>query len=132
MTDVVTLPAPHPKDHPDNKMWVDEQIWGHRLWDSQSPWLIFLEFLSVAEAQHRDGHLLDDNGRPYPLRYRPSKRMYLRNILYNNEGMFQIADRYSDDETAWRHWLEWMEDSAQAVPDRDFVYLKKRFQSFHQ
>ena len=132
MVNAVALPAPHPNDHPDNKMWVDEQIWGHRLWDSQSPWLIFLEFLSVAEAHHRDGRLLDDLGRSYPLRYWPSKRMYLRNILYNNEQIFQIADRYADDATAWRHWLEWMEDNAQAVPDREFSYLKQRFHSFHQ
>jgi hypothetical protein len=113
-------------------MWVDEQIWGHRLWDSQSPWLIFLEFLTVAEACHRDGHLLDDQGRPFPLNYRPSKRLYLRNILYNNEVIFEIADRYADDATAWRHWLAWMQDNAQAVPERDFSYLKKRFRSFSQ
>jgi len=129
---IVALSPPHPNDHPDNKMWVDEQIWGHRLWDSQSPWLIFLEFLTVAEACHRDGRLLDDQGPLYPLSYRPNKRMYLRNILYNNEIIFQIADRYADGATAWRHWLDWMQDNAQAVPDRDFSYLKSRFHSFHQ
>ena len=131
MANVVPLPAPHPNDHPDNKMWVDEQIWGHRLWDSQSPWLIFLEFLTVAEAHHREGRLLDQ-GQLYPLSYWPGKRMYLRNILYNNEVIFQIADRYADDTTAWRHWLDWMGDNAQAVADRDFSYLKSRFHSFHQ
>ena len=50
---IESLPSPHPKLHPDNTLWVDEQIWGHRLWDSQSPWLIFLEFLVVAEACRR-------------------------------------------------------------------------------
>ena len=39
-----TLPPPPVRDHPQNDMWVDEQIWGHRLWDSTTPWLIFLEF----------------------------------------------------------------------------------------
>src|SRR5438045_1267474 len=93
------LPTPHRDDHR-NEMWVDEQIWGHRLWDSQSPWLLFLEFLNVAEACHREGHLLDQPEAPQPLRYRPYKRMFLRNILFNNEAMFQIAERYPDNGTA--------------------------------
>src|SRR5437899_10912993 len=97
----VTLPPPHREDHRDNKMWVDEQIWGHRLWDSQSPWLLFLEFLNLAEACHRDGRLLDEGGVYYPLRFKPYKRMHLRNILFNNEEMFQIAERFPDSATAW-------------------------------
>ena len=31
---MIPLPPPNPNDHPGNDMWVDEQIWGHRLWDS--------------------------------------------------------------------------------------------------
>src|SRR6266478_2728056 len=104
MSDTIFLPPPPPSYHPDNEMWVDEQIWGHRLWDSQSPWLIFLEFLTVAEACDRDGRLLDDRGLPFPFNYRPSKRLHLRNILYNNELIFDIADRSADDATAWRDW----------------------------
>ena len=131
------LSPPPPAAHPDNKMWVDEQIWGHLLWDAQSPWLIFLEFLTVAEACHREGRLLqglsvDDQNRPEPLNFRPYKRMYLRNILYNNEELFRIAEKHADDATAWRLWLQWMQDHAQAIPSLDFSYLKKRFRSFHQ
>lgn len=131
------LSPPPSAAHPDNKMWVDEQIWGHRLWDAQSPWLIFLEFLTVAEACHREGRLLqglsvDDQNRPEPLNFRPYKRMYLRNILYNNEEIFRIAEKHADDATAWRLWLQWMQDHAQAIPSLDFSYLKKRFRSFHQ
>ncbi len=126
------LARPNPNDHPDTNMWVDEQIWGHRLWDSQSPWLIFLEFLTVAEACHREGRLLDDQGRPHPLKYRPNKHLYLRNILYNNEVIFQIAEQCQDNETAWRRWLARMEESAQGVPERDFSYLRSRFHSFEK
>src|SRR3954467_1037762 len=132
MYEVIALSAPPLSYYRDNNMRCAAQIRGHRLWDSQSPWLIFLEFLTVAEACHRDGRLLDDQGRPFPLNYRPSKRLYLRHILYNNEVIFEIADRYRDDATAWRHWLAWMQDNAQAVPERDFSYLKKRFRSFSQ
>lgn len=137
MRDVKVLPPPRPSVQDENAMWVDEQIWGHRLWDAQSPWLIFLEFLTIAESRHRDqalftGDLLDDAGYPVAVTFKPQRRMHLRNILYNNETLFDVAERYPDDATAWRKWLEWMQDNAQAVPNRDFSYLKKRFNSFKQ
>ena len=128
----VLLPAPAPNEHPQNKMWIDEQIWGHRLWDSQSPWLVFLEFLNIAEACHNEGHLLSNDGVLYPLRFRPHKRMFLRNILFNNESLLQIADRWPDSVSAWSEWLRWMEENAKAVPSRDFSFLRTRFHSFHE
>jgi hypothetical protein len=124
--------TPNPHDHPQNKMWVDERIWGHRLWDSQSPWLLFLEFLNIAEACHREGQLLDEHGCYYPLHFRPYKRMFLRNILFNSETMALIAEKHRDNASAWSHWLKWMEDNAKAVPVRDFSYLRRRFHSFHE
>lgn len=129
MVDVVQLPPPPPSYFHDNAMWLDEQIWGHRLWDSQSPWLIFLEFLTVAEAAHADARLLS-RAPEFPLIFRPSKRLHLRNILYNNEALSDVARRHTDDATAWTNWLAWMQDNAQGVPDRDFSYLRHRFRSF--
>jgi hypothetical protein len=124
------LPAPHREDYRDNKMWVDEQIWGHRLWDSESPWMLFLEFLTVAEACHRSEQLFDEN--TTQLFFRPHKRIHLRNILFNNETLFQIDERYPESGTAWTKWLEWIGDHAKGVVPRDFSYLKARFQSFRQ
>ncbi|NWJ47090.1 MAG: hypothetical protein HXX08_14615 [Chloroflexi bacterium] len=121
---------PNKKDHKID-LWLDEQIWGHRIWDSQSPWLVFLEFLNVAEARHRQGQLFSDNA-PYPLRYRPRQRMYLRNILFNNDEVFRIAEEQGDSGRAWQKWLKSMEDSAQGVPERDFSYLRERFHSFDE
>lgn len=126
------LPAPPPNDHPDNEMWVDEQIWGHRLWDSQSPWLVFLEFLNTAEACHRDNRLLDQQGNYYPLLFRPYQRMFLRNILFNNEALFRIGERCPDSTSAWASWLAWMGENAKAVASRDFSYVQRRFSSFQQ
>jgi len=111
-------------------MWIDEQIWGHRLWDATTPWLIFLEFLGVAEAKERDQCLLDDQGKPYPLRFKPAQRMYIRNILYNNEPMLRIADEKLADGASWDKWLSAIANRAQGVPLRDFSYLRKRFNSF--
>ena len=123
------LPPPPPKDHERNEMWVDEQIWGHRLWDSQSSWLLFLEFLNVAEACHRDNRLLDEQGRYYPLEFKPFQRMFLRNILFNNEALFRISERFPDSNSAWSEWLAWMRENAK-VRSPDFSYLKARFPSF--
>lgn len=131
MSDVVALSPPLPSSYPDNDFWVDEQIWGHRLWDGQDPWLLFLEFLSVAEACFTEGTLLNQNDGSLPFLFRPAKHPYLRNLLFNNGKLTEIARRYADDNTAWDNWLSWMADNAQIVENRDFSYLRRRFRSFH-
>ena len=113
--------------------WLDEQIWGHRLWDSQSPWLLFLEFLTVAEACLRENRLFDEGGVYYPLRFRPYQRLYLRNILFNNQFVnksFSQIDTQRDDNGIWNVWIQQMNSEAQGDLDRDFSYLKDKFSSF--
>jgi len=132
----IDLEVDAPPPHSEHKIspWIDEQIWGHRLYD-QSQWLLFLEFLSVAEAKYRDRRLFEatnENGNFYPLNYRPHKRMHLRNILFNNDEIFRINEQYPDLDTAWDAWLKWMSEKAQGVFNRDFSYLRKRFGSFAQ
>lgn len=129
---VVTVPRPHRNEHQAVSPWLDEQIWGHRIWDSQSPWLIFLEFMTVADACYRDFRLFDEDESFYPLMFKPYKRMYLRNILFNNEVITQIAEQIPNSDAAWTKWLAWMGEKAQAISSkRDFSYLKSRFASFH-
>ncbi len=119
-----------PKRGDDNiKLWLDEQIWGHRLWDSQSPWLIFLEFLNVAEGCERGGRLLT-NEAPYPLVYHPRRRMFLRNILFYNDDVDRVAEEHSDSRRAWEEWLKRIQDTATGIPKPDFSYLKDRFYSY--
>ncbi len=128
--ETVQVPIPSANDHQDLDIWLEEQIWGHRIWDSQSPWLIFLEFLNVAESCHRNGALLDEKGKLYPLTYRPYKRLYLRNVLFNNQLLTQVMERGLDSNSSWAAWIPWMNDKAQGVLDRDFSFLKTRFHSF--
>ena len=119
-------------DH-DISPWLDEQVWGHRLWDSQSPWLLFLEFLTVAEACLRENKLFDEKGVYYPLRFRPYQRLYLRNILFNNQFVnksFSQIDTQRDDNGIWKVWIQQMNSEAQGDLDRDFSYLKDQFSSF--
>jgi hypothetical protein len=127
---VSMLPLPPREDYRENSMWIDEQIWGHRLWDSESPWLLYLEFLNVAEASMRSGLLFQNGG--HPLLFKPYKRLHLRNILFNNEVLTQVAQRHPESNSAWAVWLEWMGVNAKGVLPRDFSYLKRRFHSFQQ
>lgn len=114
-------------------LWLEEQHWGHRLWDQQSPWLVFLEFLCVADSGRRLGHLFDFQKSQYPSPYEVYARLHLRNILFNNEQhLLRVDQENPDSNTAWRKWLQWMEENAQGLGphQRDFSYLKERFESF--
>jgi hypothetical protein len=123
------IPRPSQAVH-DVSPWIDEQIWGHRLWDGQTPWLLFLEFLTVAEACHRERHLLDEGAPDKLITFKPYKRMFLRNILFNSEFLSKVDHDGSDTNAAWKDWLEWMASKAKGVPHSDFSYLKPRFRSF--
>lgn len=132
-------PVPTKKSPPDltrrrEDLWLEEQYWGHRLWDQQSPWLVFLEFLCVAESAHRHGHLFDFEKSQYPSAYYAYARLHLRNILFNNDqNLLRVDAENADSVTGWRKWLEWIRDNARGLgaDERDFSYLKDRFDSFH-
>lgn len=113
----------------DVKLWLEEAIFGHRLWARQTPWLLFLEFLNVAEAHHRDGRLLEptdpETSAPYSLRW----RMGLRSILFDNSQLARLAETRLDDGSLWSQWIQSMERGA-APPAEGFGYLKARFPRF--
>ena len=54
MTPPTPLPPPDSFDQ-SSSMWVDEAIWGHRLYDEQLPWMVFLEFLNVFHYESGKG-----------------------------------------------------------------------------
>ena len=117
----------------DGDYWLEEQYWGHRLWDSQSPWLVFLEFLCVAEYSYRSGTFFDPEASHQPFSYHPYLRLHLRNIMFNGEAkLVEISERYPDSATAWGKWLEWITDNCVGLdPDeRDFSYLVAKFPDF--
>ncbi|WP_242416444.1 hypothetical protein [Sphingomonas panni] len=113
----------------DVSIWLEEAVFGHRIWYRQTPWLIFLEFLNVAEAFHREGGFLaptiPGSSYPYSLRF----RMGLRHVLFNSGDVARIAARNTDHASAWREWLEGMED-VEGMPPNGFGYLQERFRDF--
>jgi hypothetical protein len=128
-----TTSCPGPGDTKSEDFWLEERFWGHRLWDQQSPWLVFLEFLNVAESAFRSQTLFDVSKSHYPFAYYPYLRLHLRNIMFNGEQQLQtIAEKVTDSASAWRQWTDWMREQARGIdPDeREFSYLKQRFSSF--
>lgn len=114
-------------------MWIDEAIWGHRLYDEQTPWLAFLEFLNVLRSEHADGRALREPRGPNTLEYRPRRYLYLRNILFNNPRLQAFLHDIPDDETRWTEWGDYMSRSADGLRgQRSFHFIRNRFSSFEE
>lgn len=126
--DLQRLERPH-EDEIDSSLWVDEAIWGHRLYDEQVPWLTFLEFLTILLSESKRGRILKEVDGPNRLRYSTRHSLYLRNVLFNNPTLLAIATTHPDDDTRWSMWLDDMSKRASGVEAKDFGYLKDRFAS---
>lgn len=122
---------PRPRET-DTSMWVDESIWGHRLYNEQTPWMTFLEFVGILQSELESGRPfaeVERNG----LKYSPRSRLFLRNILFNNPRLEAILEEYpDDDETQWAEWLRVMKESRGGIESPDYSYLRGRFSSFRQ
>jgi hypothetical protein len=113
----------------DSDMWVDEAIWGHRLYDEQNPWLCFMEFLNVLNSEMEADRAFIESV-PNSLSYSPQSRLYLRNILFNNPRMAVIERQHRNDNRAqWDRWKESMANSA-GIASPNYTYLEDRFSSF--
>src|SRR6266478_1473288 len=128
--------TPQPLPPPDNfdqssSMWVDEAIWGHRLYDEQLPWMVFLEFLNVYQFEADKSRAFEEPLGLNTLRYRAAHRLYLRNILFNNPHFPEILLTFSHDVNRWDEWFKRMK-SATGLANPQFDYLKDHFQSFDE
>lgn len=125
------LERPHFASGDAPSLWADEAIWGHRLYDEQTPWLSILECLGIAHAEERHGA-----GRAFQepsnrrLTYTPLIQLRLRNILFNSPKLALIAERGGADDACWRMWEEEMRETAGGIADPDFAYVRRHFQSF--
>lgn len=123
------LPRPEAYDQ-SSSMWVDEGIWGHRLYDEQLPWMVFLEFLNVFSYESAEGRAFEESAGPNTLKYRTAHRLYLRNVLFNNPQLVNIRLNYPTDSTRWNEWQRQMRATQTEIPQADFNYLQKHFHSF--
>ena len=122
------LPPPDSFDQ-SSSMWVDEAIWGHRLYDEQLPWMVFLEFLNVFHHEADKGRAFAEPAGLNTLKYRAAHRLYLRNILFNNPHLAEVRQSYPNDTNRWDEWLKRMK-AATGIAHAQFDYLRKHFHSF--
>lgn len=122
------LPPPDSFDQ-SSSMWVDEAIWGHRLYDEQMPWMVFLEFLNVFHHESDKSRAFAEPNGLNTLKYKAAHRLYLRNILFNNPHLAEIRLNYPSDESQWNEWFKRMKNLPGLNLPR-FDYLKEHFHSF--
>ncbi len=111
----------------DVNVWVDEAIWGHRLYNDQTPWLVFLEFLAIFQSRHSEGNALIESrnaGRHETFTYHIPRLIPLRQLIFNNPHIRHVEDNQQSDPERWQAWLRTFSS------DDDFGYLQDRLGSF--
>ncbi|QBY54445.1 hypothetical protein [Cupriavidus oxalaticus] len=108
---------------------VDENIWGHRLYDEQLPHLTVLEFLGVL-GSNLDKPLRPHEGMGGTVKFRPQRQIRLRGLLFNNPYVESIAESARPDEEKWRQWFDKFAQGATRNGDGDMAYLRHSFSTF--
>lgn len=111
----------------DVNVWVDEAIWGHRLYNDQTPWLVFLEFLAIFQSRKEAGRALQearDDGMHETFTYYIPRLAPLRQLIFNSPHIKHVEDNFQSDPERWREWFKTLSS------DHDFGYLSERFDSF--
>lgn len=118
--------------NPNSSMWIDEAIWGHRLYDEQTPWFTYLEFMNIVISEDSRDSLLQEIKGFNKLIYKPHQRLYLRNILFNYPlaRMINILHDEKHDDARWKKWLDDIYKMQQGIIQPDFTYIRKHFKHF--
>ena len=117
-------PAKYRKDV---NVWVDEAIWGHRLYNDQTPWLVFLEFLAIFQSRQEQAKALKEHwgeDAHEAFTYHIPRLLPLRQLIFNNPHLRFVEDSYQTDPERWKEWFKAFSS------DDDFRYLQDRFGSF--
>lgn len=123
---ITRLEAPA-KYKSDVNVWVDEAIWGHRLYNDQTPWLVFLEFLAIFKSRHSEGKALNEgqtDGKHETFTYYIPRLIPLRQLVFNNPHIRYVENNFPTDSERWQEWLKTFSS------DDNFGYLQDRFGSF--
>src|SRR6056297_1192433 len=98
-----------PTEYKGIKVWVDEAIWGHRFYNDQTPWLVFLEFLSVFRSRDQVQHGLAEvrnEGAHEQFTYDTPRLIPLRELIFSNPHIQHIDASEKLDGEKWDAWLK--------------------------
>lgn len=126
---LLPLPPPDTFDQ-SSSMWVDEAMWGHRLYDEQSPWMVLLEFLNVFHYERDKGRAFEEPAGFNTLKYQAAQRLHLRNILFNDPYLAEVRAEFPHDINRWEEWLKRMKTATIGIAHPQFSYVRDRFHSF--
>jgi hypothetical protein len=108
---------------------IEQMIWGHRLINDQTPWLVLLEALAIISARHSDKNVEAIfpklEGKHESFGYAVPMRASLRKLLFQDPTLDAVTaegDALSDD----AKWERWRGKRAAS----DVQYLRERFGSF--
>ncbi len=106
---------------------IDEAIWGHRIYNEQTPWMTLLELLGVLQGSDEGQRFREAEGFA-PVSYEVTHRMALRNILFNNAYFDEARRKGNDDGERWALWTEKMSAHAAGLREAEgFGYLRRAF-----
>ena len=128
------LPVPSKLKVTQIDYWVEEEIWGHRFYNDQTPWLIFLEFLAVLRDQVEKGEAFkctSDKGDHEDFTYSMPLRLPLRFLLFNNPYLHHVEVTEEGNDAQWDRWLHIIKSSAVERAGVDFTYLRQHFEYRH-
>ena len=111
----------------DVNVWVDEAIWGHRLYNDQTPWLVLLEFLAIFQSRAYENVALNETRQDNvheAFLYHIPRLIPLRQLIFNNPHIQYIENTEHSDVERWDSWLK------QFYPDYNYNYLRNHFGSF--
>ncbi|MDZ4281325.1 MAG: hypothetical protein U1C04_11195 [Hydrogenophaga sp.] len=110
---------------------VDENIWGHRLYDEQLPHLTVLEFLG-ALGSNLDKPLRPHEGLGGAFKFQPQRQIRLRGLLFNNPYVESISESAQSNEEKWRQWFDRFALGSTGNGDGadDMAYLRHSFANF--
>ena len=115
-------------------LWCEYPIWGLLLYDDQSPWLSILETIHLCFSRARSGKPIlpgpqvDANGTPVHewLQYEIPLSPALRNLLFSDQHIAEIAASGVDNATMWSNWTK----ELRAQTGIDVAHLRKEFPHF--
>ena len=119
-----TLAPPAVLKGEDFTMWLEQQIWGHRFHNDQTPWLLLLEALGLMASRAADANkgrtifpgLADGTHESFS--YKLESRIALRDIVFRDRHLDEVAAaRNVSNDASWRNWLGRVQPLFPTAPD---------------